>query len=427
MTEFCHVKRKPTLANRLSNWFSKRFNLKNPEDWKTFQGFAPTKSGVSVNHDTALTVSTIWACVMKRSNDFSSLPKGIIERRGESRILATRHDQYWLIKNQPHPHYTSRDWFKVMVIMHDLYGACYAKIVRNEASGRPMQYDIIHSAYMQPFWADDEKTDLWWKNWKTGELLPDADVFRVAYFSLDPFSVKSPVTVFRESIGMSIAQVEAASQLFTNNFRSDGWIKRVETLKTQDAFDTASRNWDERMSSWQTPVLDNAGEFHEFGMPLTDAQFIENRKFQVEELCRIFGMDPTQIGHVDAGRATGVNEEEKSRRYVQNVLLPLATAFEQEFNVKSLRSTERKTHSMKVDLNGLLRGNLQARADYYQKAIAGGWMRPDEARSLEDESPLPTDQHGDQIRIPMNMVLGKDYDAWVISQINGNVKPTAEA
>jgi HK97 family phage portal protein len=229
---------------------------------------------------------------------------------------------------------------------------------------------------------------------------------------------------------MALAQVDSAANLYANNFRTDGYIKYAVKLNKTE-LDNVQKSWDDKMSTWKTPVLDQNSEFHEFGMPLTDAQFIENRKFQVEEICRIFAMDPSQIGHVEAGRATGTNEEEKGRKYVTSAILPLAIAFEQEFNAKALRVTERNQYSFKADLNGLMRGNLEARAAYYTQAINAGWMLPDQVRSLEDLSPLPADQHGGEVRINMGTVLGSDYKAYIESIINrasqGGTNANAEA
>jgi len=352
-----------------------------------------TKAGVRVSEDSALKYAAVWACVNNKANDIASLTRTIILKQGPQRFIASEHDQYYLLKAEPHPRFTGYAFFKTLTIFHELWGAAFAEIQRN-GTGRPIAYRFMHPQRVRPILIEFQGAEeLFWKDDETGRTIHDRDVVRIAQFSYDGIYHKSAISVFKDTIGMGIAQNDAASELFANQLRTDGYIQYTNALSSQAA-DALRENWENKLQGWETPILDNNSNFHEFGMPLTDAQFIQNREFQVEDVARIYRMPPHKIGHLK--NAIKSNIHEQNQEYRDDTLRPLVVCIEQEFNRKVFRPAEKGHYQFKMDLKSYLRGDPAKRAAMYEALHKIGAMTADEAREKEDMNPLPSEMLGDK-------------------------------
>jgi len=395
-------------AKRFLNFFTRGYAFKGETAYPVLYG-QTSSSGASVSEETSLRLSTVWACVHNKACDIAKLPITIIRSEGNSRVIASEHDQYHILKSDPSPLMTGYSYRKAMTLFHELWGAAFAEIIRNSATGRPIAYRIMHPGYVEDVQIKiNGVTELFWKDTESGRLIPDNDVIKYMMYTYDGINYKSPTRVFRDTIGSGITQGDMASELYANGLRSDGYIKTQTPKNTREQSEALADNFAKSMSNWDIPVLDGNSEFKEFGMPLTDAQFIENRKFSVAEICRIWRMPLHKVNQLD--NAIKSNIQEQSQEYIDDSLLPLIVCMEQEHNRKIFRSSERGRYSFKIEIKGLLRGDPVKRAALYDSMFGNSAMTPDEMRAREDMNPLPEGMHGNETftrvdTLPTSMVM----------------------
>jgi hypothetical protein len=148
-------------------------------------------------------------------------------------------------------------------------------------------------------------------------------------------------------------------------------------------------------------VLEEGMKWQRIGISASDTQFIEARKFQIEEIARIFRVPPHLIGHLE--RATFANIEHQSLEFVQHTLLPWLRRWEQAISTRLMSEQESVSHYSEFLVDGLLRGDIQSRYSAYAVGRQWGWLSADDVRRLENMEPLPQNAGTDYL-VPLNMI-----------------------
>jgi HK97 family phage portal protein len=384
-----------------------RATLANPDALllEAFGGIS-TASGVAVTPESAMRLSTVSACIRLISESIGSLPLHVYRRKGDgTREKVTDLAQYRLLHDEPNRMMTScifRETLSANVLSH---GNAYAYIQRNNAA-EPIQLLPLVSPSVRII-----------KEATSGELayvinldgktfrVNQANIIHVPGLSFDGISGMSPIKYGAQSIGLAIATERFGASFFGNGSMPSGTLELPGTPNTE-----AQRNL---LASWnaaygglnnahKTAVLVGGAKFSPISVNPDEAQFIETRKMQVSEIARWFRVPPHMIG--DLERATFSNIEHQALEFVTHTLRPWLVRFEQEFNRKLFPSSSTGQPSdlyCEFNVDGLLRGDIKARGEYYVRGRQWGWLSANDIRRRENDEPI---EGGDTYLTPLNMV-----------------------
>lgn len=208
----------------------------------------------------------------------------------------------------------------------------------------------------------------------------------------------------REAIGMALATEEYGARFFGNGAKPGGVLEHPGKL-SKEAQDRLRTSWNEMhqglSKQHRIAILEEGMSYKQIGIPPEDAQFLETRKFQLNEIARIFRIPPHLVG--DLERATFSNVEQQSIDFVVHTIRPWLVRWEQAIKLKLFTPTERRRFFAEFVADGLLRGDIKSRYEAYAIGRQNGWLSADDIRELENMNPLPDDT-GKVYLVPLNMV-----------------------
>lgn len=357
-------------------------------------------SGVSVSEKSSIGLTAVWASVRLLSETIASLPLNLyrMDNTG-SKFIDFKSPLNTLMSTSPSPNYTTYNFIETMMSNLLLYGNAYAFIKRN-GGARPVELQILNPEYVEPFRSEED--GLIYYNIKDSNILSDREVLHIVGFSYDGIVGKSPIKACQEALGIGMASQEFGANFFGRGANLSGVLEHPSRL-SDDAANRLRQSFSNRFAgiknSHQTAVLEEGVKFKSIGMPLSDAQFIETRRFSVEEVARIFRVPNHLIN--DLTRSTYSNIEQQSLEFAKYSLTPYLVNWEQELNRKLLASREISTHFFKFNTKELLRSDANSRADYYRKLFEVGALSPNEIRNMEDMNTLGV--NGDDHYVPLNL------------------------
>jgi HK97 family phage portal protein len=255
---------------------------------------------------------------------------------------------------------------------------------------------------------DIEFGRLIYKYLKDGQqiILTSEQVLHIPGLGFDGIKGYSPIHMAREAIGLALATEEFGARFFGNGARPGGILEHPGVVKDPEKL---RKSWEEVYkgikNSHKIAVLEEGMKYHEIGIPPEDAQFLETRRFQLNEICRIFRVPPHLVG--DLTRATFSNIEHQSIEFVVHTIRPWLVRWEQAITKCLLREGERKIYFPKFTVDGLLRGDFKARMEGYAIGRQNGWLSANDIRELEDLNPIPEEQGGDLYLVNGNMIPAK--------------------
>lgn len=224
-----------------------------------------------------------------------------------------------------------------------------------------------------------------------GEIIPRSNILHIRAPNFNPgqhgFKGESIISQEREAIGLALTLEQHAARLFGNGARPSGLLS-FKTALTGDARTRAKAAWDSAHSganSGKTAVIDADANWQALTLNSTDAQFLELRKFQIEEVARAFRVPPVLL--MEYGRATWGNSEEMGRQFLQYTLMPWIKRWEGEISLKLFSPEERSTYYAEFSTDDLLRADLAASMQAYSIAVASRILNPNEVRQLFNRPP----------------------------------------
>jgi HK97 family phage portal protein len=356
-----------------------------------------------VNEDTALAISAVYAAVDRISNSLASIPCNVYERTSEGKRVATNHDQYFLWHSEPSDILTSFQLRKALFAWCLLRGNGYARI--NRTGGRPSAYEFVHPKDVIDI--VEVEGELFYII--AGEAVSASDMVHISTLSKNGYFGLSPIQIHAQAIGAALKRNIHSNKAMENGSTLSGVLKYPHGLKPEQK-EALRESWRARHggvdNSGSVPILEYGVEFQALSMTPADIQLIEVLKFTVEDIARIYGIPPHMIGHLE--RSTNNNINQQSVEYVQYCLTPWAVQFEQELNRKIFRPNEKKRYYIKLGLNALLRGDIDARREFYRLLLDRGVFSINEVRELEDMNKV----EGGDLRmlqssmIPLSMIEG---------------------
>ncbi len=361
-----------------------------------------TYSGEAINEDTAIRISAVWACIRVLSESIASLPLEIYKKdKDGNKTLQPKHPLYTLLHSQPNKIMTSFMFRETLQTHLCLHGNAYVKIIRNNAM-RPISLEIINPSVVSVKLVEGE---LYYHLKKTAynkdEVIHQDDILHLAGLSFDGMIGKSPISVARENLGLTLAAQTYGSAFFGNGASLSGVLEHPSSL-SKEAAERLAYSWNQKFQGAQqahkTAVLEEGLKYKAVSIPPEDAQFLETRKFQVTEICRIFRIPNYLVG--DLERATYSNIEQQSIDFVVYTLRPWLVRWEQELNRKLFKESEKGKLTFKFNIDGLLRGDSKSRAEYYKDLFNVGALSPNDVRRLENLNPI---ENGDDYYVQVNM------------------------
>jgi len=190
----------------------------------------------------------------------------------------------------------------------------------------------------------------------------------------------SPIQAARNVVELAVGEMEHGRDTFANGAKLLGVLKVPSKLKPEQKADI-KEGWQTNRSG-QTPILEHGAEFEQLSMSLVDAQWLESRRFSVEEVARIFRVPPPIIGHLQDSNYS--NSSEMARWFVTNTLARPLAMWEQAISRKCLTDAGRRIYWAEHSVEGMLRGDSLNRAQFYRRGIEDRWLLKSEARSLEN-------------------------------------------
>jgi len=372
--------------------------LDNDADWLGY--FKKTSSGVVVNEQTALTFSAVWAAVKLLSESVAGLPLQVFESDGKGKTMLKEHPVYSLVHDTPNPIQTRFTFLQTLMTSVLLYGNAYASIIKDRFA-RPVELRFIHPDDVTVHFQDGRLMYQVYSFDNRDEVYAARDMIHVLGLSTDGLMGKGIIKVAQDSIGLGLAAESFGNTFFSHGANSELSYESPSTL-TDEQY-TRLRNLlasrSQGLENAHKPLLLEGGmTIKQLTIPPEQAQFLQTRKFQVNEVARWFNVPPHLLA--DLERATNNNIEEMSTEFVQYSLVPWLNRIEQEFTKKLFYEDEKPAIFAEFNVEGLLRGDVKSRAEYYRVMWNIGAISDNEIRSKENINPY---EGGDKYYKPVNM------------------------
>jgi len=391
-------------------------------------GAPATSTGMGVNETTALTYSAFWACVNAIATDCASLPLILYKRAeggGKSRYVASR--LYHLLHDEPNPEMTSMTFRQTLTAHALTWGGGYAEIERDGAD-RPRALWPLTPDRVTPARTAGQQIVYRITRADGGyDELPAHNVLHIPGLGFDGLVGYSVVAKARESIGLGLATERFGGTFFGNGSTFGGVISlgpgeqlTEQAKKNFREMNDATHNGVDRAHKFL--LLANQAKYERLGIPPEDAQFLETRLHQVEEMCRWFRMPPHKIQHLL--RATNNNIEHQGIEYYSDTLRAWLVRWEQEINRKLIPSLERRQQFTEHLIEGVQRGDLASRYAAYAVGRQWGWLSVDDIRERENMNPL-ADGQGTTYLVPLNMVPADRLNDVIDKQVEPTPAPIA--
>ena len=365
--------------------------------------FGTSGSGKSVTVQSAIQLSTVYACVRVISETVASLPLGVYESTDAGNLKATDHPLFRLLHDEPNSEMTSFVFREVMLAHLLLYGNSYSQIIR---SGKNQ---VIGLYPLLPDHMDvdrDSKGNLTYtyttSDGKTVSIKP-RDVLHIPGLGFDGVMGYSPIALEKNAIGLGIASEEYGSKFFSNGARPSGILMHPNTVKNPKALrESWNSAYGGSSNSNRVAILEEGMKFEPIAIPNNEAQFLETRKFQVDEICRIFRVPPHLVGNLE--HATFSNIEHQSIDFAVHTIRPWLVRIEQAMNRALFSEQEKGLFYVQFNIDGLMRGDYKSRMEGYAIARQNGWMSANDIRELENQNPIPASEGGDAYLVNGNMI-----------------------
>ena len=408
--------------NILSGLFKSRdkpTNSLNGSGYRFF--FGGTTSGKAVNERSAMQMTAVYACVRILSESIACLPVHLYQyKESGSKEKALSHPLYKILHDEPNPEMTSFVFRETLMTHLLLYGNAYAQIIRNGKGQVIGLYPLMpnrmtvdrdehgHLYYQYQMQESDAQT------MKAGTVtLRPSDVLHVPGLGFDGLVGYSPIAMAKNAIGLSIATEEYGAKFFANGATPGGLLEFPGTVKNPDAIRESWNKGFSSSNSHKIAILEEGMHYTPISISPNEAQFLETRKFQIDEIARIFRVPPHMVG--DLEKSSFSNIEQQSLEYVKYTLEPWIVRWEQALNRALLSDSEKAAYFVKFNVDGLLRGDYQSRMNGYATARQNGWMSANDIRELENLDRIPAELGGDLYLINGNMTKLKDAGIFAAS------------
>jgi HK97 family phage portal protein len=386
--------------------------------------FGRAHSGKRVNDRTALQHTVVYACVRVLSEAIAQLPLHLYQYTENGKERVPQHSLYFLLHDQPNPEMTSFIFRETLMSHLLIYGNAYAQIIRN---GRG---DVVE---LYPLMPDkmkvdrDEHNNLIYVYSRYDEanpnikeqgdiILPAEQVLHIPGLGFDGLVGYSPIAMAKNAIGISLACEDYGASFFANGASPSAVLEHPGVIKNPERVREAWHRAYGSGNAHKTAILEEGMKYTPISIPNNEAQFLETRKFQIEEIARLYRVPLHMIG--DLEHATFSNIEQMSLEFVMYTLSPWLVRWEQSLMKALLSDSEKGKYFIKFNVEGLLRGDYASRMSGYATARQNGWMSANDIRELEDMNMIPDELGGNLYLVNGSFTKLADAGAFAKKEAN---------
>ena len=372
-------------------------------------------AGKRVNERSAMQMTAVYSCVRILSEAVASLPVHVYRYNDSGgKEKALDHSLYFLLHDEPNPEMTSFAFRETLMTHLLLWGNAYAQIIRNGKGEIIGLYPLMPDRMTVD---RDDKGRLYYEYQLSSDdahtmkgstvILQPKDVLHIPGLGFDGLVGYSPIAMAKNAIGLAIAAEEYGSKFYANGAAPSGVLEHPGTLKDPSKVrESWTQTFGGSSNANKVAVLEEGMKYTPISISPNEAQFLETRKFQINEIARIFRVPPHMVG--DLEKSSFSNIEQQSLEFVKYTLDPWVSRWEQNMMRSLLAEEEKPTYFIKFNVDGLLRGDYQSRMNGYAIGRQNGWMSANDIRELENLDRIPEEFGGDLYLINGNMTKLQD-------------------
>ena len=377
--------------------------------------FGRSTSGKNVNERTAMQTTAVYSCVRILAEAVASLPIHVYRYTDTGKERVYDHPLYYLLHDEPNPEMTSFVFRETLMSHLLIWGNAYAQVIR-DGSGRvlslypllPDKMEVDRDEHGRLFYTYTRNTD---ENPNFSEYgrvrLKPEDVLHIPGLGFDGLVGYSPIAMAKNAVGMTLACEEYGASFFENGATPGGVLEHPGVLKDPAK---VRESWHSvyggSKNAGKVAVLEEGMKYQQIGIPPEEAQFLETRKFQIDEIARLYRIPPHMVGDLD--KSSFSNIEQQSLEFVKYTLDPWVIRWEQSIQRALLLPQEKREYFVKMNVDGLLRGDYESRMKGYSIGIQNGFMCPNDVRRLESMDLIPVEEGGEYFLTNGNMCRLKD-------------------
>ena len=396
--------------------------------------FGRTTSGKPVNERTAMQTTAVYACVRILAEAVASLPLHVYEYQDDGgKKLVHDHPLYYLLHDEPNPEMTSFVFRETLMSHLLIWGNAYAQIIRDGA-GRvlglypllPDKMDVQRDDRGNIYYVYSRNSDEnpMFKEYRDIRLKAE-DVLHIPGLGFDGLIGYSPIAMAKNAVGMTLACEEYGASFFANGANPGGVLEHPGVLKdpskVRESWNSVYRGVN---NAHKIAVLEEGMKYQQIGIPPEEAQFLETRKFQINEIARLYRIPPHMVGDLD--KSSFSNIEQQSLEFVKYTLAPWVIRWEQSLQRSLLLPGEKGKYFIKLNVDGLLRGDYQSRMNGYAVGRQNGWFSANDIREMENMNPIPDEQGGNLYLINGAMTKLEDAGAFAKTDTGQQNTPAQE-
>lgn len=369
-------------------------------EWAEEMGYR-SASGERVTPENALNLSVYFSSIRNLSEDIAKLPLVLYEKgEDDARERNTSHPLYKVLRYSPAPIYTAVTFWETLISHAAGWGNGYAEII-TDGGGTVRALYLMDPRRVEP---KMDRGTYYYRVLRADNthvnIMPEA-IFHLHGLGFDGLQGYSVASLAKESLGGGLATQRFAASFFGNGAHVSGVLEHPGKL-TEQAVKTLRASWKKNASgdNMNAPaVLSEGMKWNRIGIPPEDAQFLETRQFQVEDICRWLRMPPHKVGHLL--RAQGWSTlEQTNTDYLTDTLGSWMERICQEVQRKLLKASEQDTLFVEHLPEKLLRTDIEKRYAAYQVGVTNGWLSRNEVRQRENLNPV---EGLDEFLVPLNM------------------------
>lgn len=392
-----------------------------------------TTSGKAVTERSAMQMTAVYSCVRILAEAVAGLPLHLYRYKEDGgKEKAIDHPLYLLLHDEPNPEMSSFVFRETLMTHLLLWGNAYAQIIRNGKGEVIALYPLMPNKMTVD---RDSQGRLYYQYTRSSEeaptmkgaivnLLP-SDVLHIPGLGFDGLVGYSPIAMAKNAIGMAIACEEYGAKFFANGAAPGGVLEHPGTIKDpQRVRESWQSTFGGSSNANKIAVLEEGMKYTPIGISPEQAQFLETRKFQINEIARIFRVPPHMVG--DLEKSSFSNIEQQSLEFVKYTLEPWLVRWEQSIQRTLFSAEEKKQYFAKFNVEGLLRGDYASRMNGYATARQNGWMSANDIRELENLDRIPAEDGGDLYLINGNMLPLGNAGAFADTQPGKEENPDEE-
>ena len=378
--------------------------------------FGPTAAGKVVNERTAMQTTAVYACVRILAESIAGLPLHVYAYQGQGKERVPEHPLYFLLHDAPNPEMTSFVFRETLMTHLLLWGNAYAQILR-DGMGRVIGLYPLLPDKMEVS-RDSRTGELYYTYTRSTEENPNfkaagqihlhrTDVLHIPGLGFDGLVGYSPIAMAKTAIGIALATEEYGATFFQNGARPAGVLEHPGVVKDPEKLRESWHSvYGGTKNVGKIALLEEGVKYQQIAIPPEEAQFLQTRKFQIDEIARLYRVPPHMVG--DLEKSSFSNIEQQSLEFVKYTLNPWVVRWEQALQKALLSNRERKDYFIRFNVDGLLRGDYKSRMEGYAIGRQNGWLSANDIRSLEDMNPINADEGGDLYLINGNMTKLED-------------------